>query len=438
MKRLLVLIAAALSVSLALAGCGVRDPDNQIVVQRLFGECAQANAGAHASPDGECEIITGLLNQFAAENPDIRLKVNTVAWPGYDQLSAQLASNDAPDLVTMHQSVIADYSMRGLIEPLDAGLAEVGVDPAGFTPAAREGVTKDGQVYGLPFDTWAPLWHINLDLFRKAGLVRDGKPVLPTSPEELLDQARQFKRATGKPYFVQSLVNERAAYTRNLYTYLMEQGSPFFADPKHIRLNTPEARRVVELFRQIYVEGLTTQNQDYAAATSGFINGDGGVYLVGTWMIGSFEAENRTKGSALYQGYTVYPFPKLYGGRDAAFVDGHAWVMPVKKRNAFQEKAVYRLMKFLADHDDQWARTGHLPAYTAVIESDAFKALPHRANIAPLSRTGQALPAAVQRQFAVQDIIGDELTSAITAGKPAGEALSDAEDRVNDLLFHLL
>ena len=194
---------------------------------------------------------------------------------------------------------------------------------------------------------------------------------------------------------------------------------------------------MVELFRQIYVEGLTTQNQDYAAATSGFINGDGGVYLVGTWMIGSFEAENQGKG-ALSGGYTVMPFPKLFGGRDAAFVDGHAWVVPVKDRTPAQERAVYRLLKFLADHNDQWARTGHLPAYTAVIESPSFKALPHRSNIAALSQTGQALPAAVQRQYAIGDIIGDELTSAITAGKPAGEALSDAEDRVNDLLFHLL
>lgn len=434
MRKLVLLLAAAL----ILAGCGARDPDNQIVVQRIFGECAQANAGAHASPDGECEIITGLINRFASENPDLKVKVNTVAWPGYDQLSAQLASNDAPDVVTMHQSVIADYQMRHLIEPLGADLQAVGVDPAGFTPAAREGVTKGGDVYGLPFDTWAPLWHINMNLFRQAGLVKDGKPILPHSPEELLAQARQFKKATGKPYLVQSLVNEQAAYTRNLYTYLLEQNSDFFADPKRIKLNTPEARRVVELFRQIYVEGLTTQNQDYAAATSSFINGGGGVYFVGTWMIGSFDAERRTKGAALYNGYTVMPYPKLYGGRDAAFVDGHAWVVPVKERSETQKKGVYRLLKFLADNNYQWARTGHLPAYSAVIDSAEFKALPHRSNIAPLSQTGQALPAAVQRQTAVQDIIGDELTSAITAGKPAGQALADAEARVNDLLFHLL
>ncbi len=109
------------------------------------------------------------------------------------------------------------------------------------------------EIYGLPIDNWAPLWHINMNYFRQAGLVKDGKPILPRSPEELLAQARQFKQATGKPYFVQALSNERAAYTRNLYTLLMQQSVDFFADPQKVKLQSPEAKQVVDMFRQIYV-----------------------------------------------------------------------------------------------------------------------------------------------------------------------------------------
>ena len=71
---------------------------------------------------------------------------------------------------------------------------------------------RDGHIYALPFDTWAPLWHLNLNLFRKAGMVHDGVPVLPHSPEELMQQARQFTRATGKPYLIQSMVNDPSVY----------------------------------------------------------------------------------------------------------------------------------------------------------------------------------------------------------------------------------
>lgn len=431
---------AAALIGLALSGCGVAQAPNEIVVQRFFGTC-DAQYGSQtdvASAQTECGIITTLINKFREQNPDISVRVSTVAWPGYNQLSAQMATNDSPDVVTMHESAIPDFQSRKLLEPMAAGLRGAGVDPASFTQASLKGVTINGEIYGLPFDTWAPLWHINLNYFRKAGLVHEGKPILPTSPDELLAQARQFKERTGKPYLVQALANQKPVYARNLYTFLMQQNSGFFADPQHIKLQTPEARRVVELFKTIYDENLTTKDQDYAAATRGFMNGDGGVYLVGTWMIGDYEAESRRPDRPLTNGYTVYPYPQLFPAQDAAFVDGHSWVMPVKQRTPQQREAVFRLLKFLADNDFEWSRTGHLPAFTNVIESERFNALPYRDNLAKLSVTGTPLPAGVQRRFAIEDIIGEELAPAIAGQKSIDDALADAEHRVNDLLFHLL
>lgn len=425
---------------LVLGSCGVQQAPNEIVVQRFFGTC-RAEYGDRTdveAAEGECGIMTTLINKFSADNPDVHVRVSPVAWPGYNQLAAQLAAGDPPDLVTMHLSAIPDYESRQLLEPIGKELRAAGVDPNDFTPASLAGVSKHGEIYGMPIDNWAPLWHINMNYFRQAGLVQDGKPILPRSPEELLAHARQFKAATGKPYLVQALANERASYTRNLYTLLMQQNEDFFADPQRAHLQSPEAKQVVELFRQIYVEDLTTKNQDYAAATNGFINGAGGVYLVGTWLIGDFDRESRQPDRPLSNGYAVVPYPQLYPGRDATFIDGHAWVMPVKERTPQQRDAIFRLLKFLADNDYEWSRTGHLPAFQSIIDSERFDALPHRSEIARLSSTGMPLPPTVQRQFPVQDIIGEEMAAAITGHKSVDAALADAEHRVNDLLFHLL
>jgi multiple sugar transport system substrate-binding protein len=430
---------ALLVVTLLLAACAPSQAPNEIIVQRFFGVC-RAEYGSrtdiHAA-SSECGIMSTIANKFAADNPDVRLTISPVAWPGYNQLSAQLAAGDAPDLVIMHISAIPDYQSRGLLQPLDDGLKAAGVDVADMTQVSRTGVVKEGSVWGLPIDTWAPLWHINMNYFRQAGLVQDGEPVLPKSADELLAHARQFRKATGKPYFVQALANERATYARNLYTFLMQQDAPFFADPQRIQLQTPEARRVLELFRTLFVEDLTTKNQDYGAATNGFINGDGGVYLVGTWVIGDFEAEARKANRPLSNGYAVKPYPQLYPQRDATFADGHAWVMPKRQRTAQQRDAVYRFLKFFADHDFDWARTGHLPAFTSIIESREFLALPHRKDIAKLARTGSPLPADVQRQFPIQDVIGEEMAAAIGGHKSIDAALADAEESVNELLFHV-
>lgn len=422
-----------------LAGCQPADDRREIVVQRFFGECGAAYGDSTdvAAADTECGILTTLINRFEAENPDIAVKVNVVAWPGYPQLAAQIAAGDPPDLVTMHQSLISDYSGRGLIEPVGGLLEQAGVDPATFTPAARAGVVKDGRVYAMPWDTIGRLFHINTALMAEAGLMQDGKPVLPRSPEELLAHARQFKERTGKPYLIQAQVSAPDFHVALLYTYLLARGETIFPDERHVRLDTPEAQEIVTLLRQLNEERLTTRNQDFPAATAAFIQGDGGIFPVGTWMLGPYEAEAARAGSPLAGNYAVAPFPRLWG-EEASFVDGHAWVVPAATRSPQERAAMARFLAFLARYNDDWSRTGQLPAFTAVVESEAFRALPRRADIAAVARTGKQLPGYVQRQNAVQGLIGEELEAAITGVKPVEAALRDAERRVNRLYAQML
>lgn len=435
MRRLVL----ALMLVATLASCGRPDRRPEIVVQRFFGECGAVYGAtidvAHA--ETECGILTAIINRFRAENPDIRLRVNVVAWPGYPQLAAQIAAGDPPDLVTMHQSVISDYQGRGLLEPMDGVLARAGIDPSQFTDAGARGVIREGHVYGLAWDTIGGLFHIDTALMGKAGLMANGRPVLPGSPAELLAQARAFQVATGKPYLIQSQVNDPATHVRNLYTYLMAQDAVIFPDARHIRLATPQARAIVSLFRTLYRDRLTTRDQDFSAATQSFTNGQGGVFPVGTWMIGAYDAEARTPGRPLYRSYAVLPYPRLWG-HDAAFVDGHAWVMPRRARTPGQTAAVARFLRFLARYDGDWARTGALPAFRAVYADPTFKALPHRADIAAMAATGVQLPGYVKRQSAIQGIVGEELEAAITGQKPIDSALASAERRVDELLAHVM
>jgi multiple sugar transport system substrate-binding protein len=426
---------AGLIALLALGSCAPGDHKTHIYLQRFFGECgAQYGPGADlAKAEGECGIITALINRFNAENPDLKVDVNVVAWPGYPQLTAQMAARDPPDLVTMHEGVITDYAAKGLLEPVEPYLKEAGLSPAAFTEASRRGVTISGRIYGLPWDTHGGLFHVNTALFAKAGLIKDGKPVLPNSPEELIAQARQFQARTGKPYLIQSNVGDPAYAARNQYTYMMALGAKLFPDAKHIRLATPEGMRVATFFRRINAERLGTQNMDTPAAIAAFVSGEGGIYPTGTWMIGSFEQEAETPGRPLYKSYAVFPYPHLWG-ETVEFVSGHSWVVPTRKRTAAQRSAIARFFRFMAAHNYDWARTGHIPAFQAVLDDPRFKALPHRADIAPLAAIGRPLPTEVQRQSAIEGLVGEEMAASNTGQKTPARALADAERRVNELL----
>ncbi len=428
--------ALLLAVTLVLAACGgAKDQRAEIYLQRFFGECGAEYGRATdvAKAEGECGIITATINKFNAQNPDVRVSSNVVAWPGYPQLTAQMAARDPPDLVTMHTGVISDYAAEGLLEPVEPYLRAAGLDASSLTEASLRAATIEGRLYGLPFDTHGGLFHVNTRLFEQAGLMRSGKPVLPRSPEEFLAHARQFKARTGKPYLIQSLVGDPAYAARNLYTYLLAQDAVFFPDPRHIELTTPEAVRILDFFRRISIERLGTLNQDTPAAIASFVSGEGGVYPTGTWMIGSFEKEANTPGRPLHNGYAVYPYPRLWGG-EASYVSGHAWVVPKRERTPEQRDAIARFFRHVAATNGEWARTGHLPAFKAVVESPAFRALPHRADIGPLASIGRPLPAGVQRQNAIEGIVGEEVAAAFNGQKTSAQALADAERRVNEFL----
>ena len=429
MLPLAVLLAASCT------GDGGGDDRAEIYLQRFFGECGAEYGSATdvSKVEGECGIITAMINKFNAQNGDVHVSSNVVAWPGYPQLSAQMAAKDPPDLVTMHTGVISDYAAEGLLEPIEPYLAEAGLAPDALTQASRSAVTIGGKLYGLPFDTHGGLFHVNTKLFAQAGLMKDGKPILPTSPEEMVAQARQFTERTGKPYLIQSLVGDNAYAARNVYTYLLAQDAVLFPSPRRIELTTPEAERIVNFFREITASGVSTRNQDTPAAIATFMSGEGGIYPTGTWMIGQFEAEANTPGRPLHKSYTVYPYPKLWG-QDVSYVSGHAWVVPKRERTPEQRRAISRFFRFIAAHNFDWARTGHLPAFKAVVESAAFKALPHRANIAPVASTGRPLPGEIQRQNAIEGLVGEEVAAAFNGQKSTKQALADAERRINELL----
>lgn len=432
MNRLLALLPLML-----LAACGRNDGRTELKLQRFFGAC-QADYGAETDPSkaaGECGIITAMINQFEAENPDIRVIENTVAWPGYDQLTAQLAANGAPDLVTMHSSAIPDYEARGLLDVLDDDLTAIGLSPEDFTAAARAGVTVEGRTLGVPIDVWAPLWHVNLNLFRQAGLAQDGRPVMPASTAQFLAHARQFRERTGKPYFIQVTNKDFAGPMRIFYMWMLQQGVPPFTDARHSNFDSQAGRNALQFMKELYQDGASARNLDYAGAVSAFLKGEGGILVDGTWMVGQFDAAARDAASPLHEGYAVRPFPYLFEGRRVSLVDGHNWVMPTDaKRSQAELEAARRFLKYFAANDFQWARTGHFPAYRTIIESEAWQQLPHRGDIAEITLVGEPLPKFVRRQSPIEFIVGEEAAAAFTGVKPVERALADMQRRADEIL----
>lgn len=436
MKRLL-LIAAAL-----LAACSPPPDDpsrTEITLMRFFGSCESKFGAVNDVRQGvgECGIVTTLVNEFNATNGEgIVVRTQIGEWgPYYDQLTARLVAKDVPTVAVMHESALGDYVRRKLVRPLHEDFARIGIPVDDFTEHARRGVSFGGKVHALPFDTWAWLWHLNTGLFKQAGLVQGGRAKLPGSPEELIAQAEQFKRRTGKPYFAWAVANETAANFRSFLTLVAQQGAPLFSsDGKSIDMRQPAVMKALTLMQRLYAEGHVKPHLDYAAANQAFLNGEAGVLLVGTWTLDQFLREADKPGSALAGGYEVVPFPQLYA-KKAVFADGHAWALfEGGAKTERHHQAALRFLKFVWSRSGEWARTGHLPVSRTVAESPAFRQLPLREGLTEITETGVGMPGNVPTQRAIELLIGEDVANLMLSNKPVAEVQANVEKRVNTAL----
>jgi multiple sugar transport system substrate-binding protein len=437
-KRTLARALVALA-GVAVFGTAQAQQKTTITFARFFGAC-EADYGKVTDAKqghGECGIITALTNEFNATNKDgITVQTQIIEWgPYYDQISARMVAGDVPDISVMHESVLGDFVARKLVQPLDDDFKKAGIDVNQFTDHGRHGVTVGGKIYALPYDTHAWLWHMNANLFKKAGLTNaDGSIKLPTSAQELLDQAKKFKAATGKAYFAWPTVNETASPLRTLVNLVGQQNGKLFPENKKIDLHSKEAHAALQLMDTLYKNGDIKPNLDYGAANQAFLNGEVGCVVVGTWTIDDFINSAAKAESPLHEGYQVYPFGKLYA-KKGAWADGHSWVLlKGAAMDPARRKAALSFLKFLFDRNFEWSRTGHLPTNKKVIESAEFQNLPFRKSIMEISQTGLAIPLTVPRQRALQDIVGEEIENMWLTNKPMDKVIADGEARTNKLL----
>lgn len=434
MKMKTVLSAAALLV--AALGSTPALAATEITLFRFFGGCSDeyANVTDLSKAVGECGIIQVLTNKFNAENKEgITVKTQTAEWGVYyDRLSATIAGGTPPDIAVMHRSVLPNYLARDLLQPLGKSFTTAGVDAADFIPVAREAVTAKGEIYALPFDLHALLWHVNADLFTKAGLVdAKGLPKMPTSPAELIQHAEQMKAKTGKRYFaIPSAVDPMPTW--QYLTWVWQQGGNVVDADKNVSLESKESKEALRLLVSLYTAGHASSKNDYPGAQQAFLNGEAAVLVNGTWGVDTYEAQVKDPKTALKK-YVVRDIPNIYG-KDAVWSDSHTWVLPKQpKPDAAKQKAALAFLKFLNENNFHWARTGHLPVRASVLKSAEMQALPHRAEYTRTASIAKAVPA-IENQRAILDLLVNELNSTWLANKNPDQALADAQRRAKQIL----
>lgn len=193
-KRILALVLSILMVVSLFAGCGAEEePVDDNKVEISLGIYPATDESAQAMHDGFIETLT---KQYADEG--IELTITPAAYDyAVDTFVAMAEAETIPTVFTTWftepQKLIDNEYVADITDELETlGWADM-----------AEGVKsllsdEDGNVYGVPRDSYALGLMINADLFAAAGLVdEDGVPTFPQTWQDVADYGVKIKEATG-------------------------------------------------------------------------------------------------------------------------------------------------------------------------------------------------------------------------------------------------
>jgi len=413
------------------ASVDVHAADTSLTVGRFFGPCTDASPKIEQA-SGEACIIQAILNTFSAQDNGVKIDMKPASWDSYyEQLEESYADGTPPDVHVLHRHRLPDFFEADALAPLGDDLADVGIDIADWEPQARQAVAIEDEIFGVPFDLHANLWHINLSILAKAGLVgSDGRPILPESPGELLEHAKQVKEATGKTYlaadFIQFPIGVRAVLS------LLWQQDTNIHDGNEVTIDTPEMRAAVTTITDLFDAGFADPEHDYEHAQEAFLSDQVAILINGTWAVELYDRE-ASKAEVTLTDYDVADFPTLFD-QPATWADSHLWVIPadLKERNPVAYQGALKLLAWINDHNFDWARTGHLATRTSVLESQAYETLPHRLDYKQSSDFTHDIPPS-KLYNTVQDVLTQNLQSIWRGKKSLDHALADAESEIETM-----
>lgn len=281
----------------------------ELNLARFFGACEDAGTDTSAST-GEACIIQSIINAADAELDNISVNTLPTDWGNYyDQLKAAYAGGTPPDIHVLHRHRVPEFAGLGALADISSDLASANIDSSDWSENALAAVSHDGGVYGIPMDFHANLWHVNMDLMEAAGLVADGKPVLPNSPEQLLEHARQLKAATGQNYLAADFA-EFPIGVRVALSLIWQQNQNIF-DGDTATIDTAATRAAITSITQLFDAGLANPQLNYADSQQSFLNGEAAILVNGTWVVDFYTAEAAKSETGL-SNYYVADFPTLF------------------------------------------------------------------------------------------------------------------------------
>ena len=307
----------------------------------------------------EGQVLRDLLNRFEADNPDIKVTIDTVPYSSgiLEALPLQLASGQGPDMARVTDlGGLSQYYLDLKPYITDAEYWESNFGP--FMDWMRpEG---SDMLPGLMTQLTVTGPFVNKTLFDQAGIEL---PAGDTTWEQWANLTRQVAEATQTTAMVMDRSGHRLAGPA------ISEGAKFLNAEGTPAVDDEGMRRTLQLMIDWHADGTMLPDVwvgsggEYAAGNEQFVNAQVVFYMSGSWQVGQFA---ETIGDA----FDWVAVPNPCGPAACTGMPGGAALVGIK--NTEHPKEVAKVLDYLASEDVQrefYARTLFIPGHQGLAET---------------------------------------------------------------------
>jgi len=390
------------------------------------------------SDGNEGEVMRDLLDRFEAENPDIVVVIDEVAYSTgiLENLPIQLAAGEGPDIARVTDlGGLSEYYLD--IGPLveDPQYYEDNFGP--FLTWLRPPGNTDG-IFGIQNQLTVTGPFINRTLFEQAGVEVPSDVSDEVTWEEWAEAASAVAEATGTTAMAMDRSGHRLAGPA------ISLGAQYFdADGNPVIAGDEGFRSMAQLMIDWHENGIMSPEiwvgnaGQYAAANEQFVNGELVFYMSGSWQIGQFD-------NLIGDAFDWEAVPNPCGPGGCTGMPGGAATVAINQTEHPEEVA--RVIDFLAAEENLrefHERTLFIPAHAGIASSGLDFQTDNPLAAAALNQFSlaatQLSPIAVDLQAypfnrVVFDSTRDRLTQAIVGELTLDEAIERMQQDIDEAL----
>lgn len=314
-----------------------------------------------------------IARDFEAQNPDIKVVMEYVGYDYvHDKIVTGMAAKPPAYDAAMIDVIWPDEFIKSgyLLEVTDRVTPEM---KSGIFPAAWNGVTRNGKVYGMPWLMDVKYFMYNQDILAQAGF---NAP--PATWEELVEQSKVIKAKGLAEYPISWSWNQKEGVVCDYTALLFGNGGAFLDDSGKPAFNNEKGVQALAWMKQTIDDGLTNPSSissDEMAVETNFLAGKSAFAV--NWLFQYADSLDATK-SQISGKVAFAPMPVFKAAADAgvkgASVDGSS-SFAIMATTPYPEQT-WRFLTYLASNEVQTKYSAAmLPIWQADFEGEALAKL---------------------------------------------------------------